>query len=120
MKKYLKRIGWGFLALLVLFIALGIFMSKEIDVSVSKEMEVPPQVVYNIVNDISTQTSWNPWLKNDETMELMFSDTLVGEGSSYSWISDQGTGSQTINKVVKNQSIEILPDQHIQGIFGNC
>ncbi|NNF36608.1 MAG: hypothetical protein HKN68_21075 [Saprospiraceae bacterium] len=105
--KTLKRIGWGLLALLVLFLALGIFMSKEIDVSVTREIEVPPQVVYNIANDLTTQTDWNPWLKSDESMELTFSEITVGEGASYSWTSDQGIGSQTIKSVIPNQQIDM-------------
>jgi effector-binding domain-containing protein len=105
--KYLKILGWILLLLLILFAALGTFMSKEIDVAVSREIKTPSQVVYNVVNDLTTQTNWNPWLKEDETMELTFSDITTGEGASYSWTSKEGTGSQTITSAIPHQSINM-------------
>jgi effector-binding domain-containing protein len=106
--KYLKRIGYGLIALLILFIGLGIFMSKDIDINVSREIEAPVPVVYHIVNDISNQTMWNPWLNSDESMTLTFSDNTIGEGASYSWISENsGTGSQTITASIPNQRIDM-------------
>ena len=120
--KYLKRIGWSLIALLILFIALGIFMSKEVNVTVNREMELPPQVLYNIAGDLNTQFDWNPWLESDESMELTLSDITKGKGASYSWTSNDGIGSQTILDLVPNQKIEfdvVFDDQEASPITMN-
>jgi len=106
--KYLKRIGYLLIAFLILFIVLGIFMPKNIDINVAREIDTPVPVVFNIVNDLSTQETWNPWLMTDEAMEMTFSDQKTGPGASYSWISEKsGTGSQTITNTIANQRIDM-------------
>ena len=106
--KYLKRLGYLAVALLILFVLLGIFMPKDIDLNVSRDIDTPIPVLYNIVNDISTQTAWNPWMQSDETMQVVFSEQTSGMGASYSWTSENsGNGSQTIVNSIPNQMVEM-------------
>jgi effector-binding domain-containing protein len=94
-------------ALLVLFLLLGIFMSKEVDVSITKKLDAPVSYLYNLVNNQKDGPQWNPWIEEDPKMELSFGEKTEGEGSSYSWKSEKmGNGSVTYIKSVLNKEIE--------------
>ena len=114
--KYIKRLGYLLAALLVLIVAAGIIMPKEIKVTVEKEMETPVSVAYNIANNFLTQEEWNPWMMGDETMQIEMGSLIEGKGASYSWTSENsGAGTQTITETSENEKITIDVDFDDQG-----
>lgn len=95
--KLLKRILIGLIILIVLLLILAFILPKKMEVSVTKSVDAPPHLVYNIINDLRTQPQWNPWAKNDATMVMEYGDKTKGTGANYKWTSENsGSGSQEI------------------------
>ena len=114
--KYIKRLGYLLAALLVLIVAAGIIMPKEMKVVVEREMDTPVSVNYNIANNFHSQEEWNPWMMGDETMQIEMGSITEGKGASYSWTSENsGTGTQTITETSENEKITIDVDFDDQG-----
>lgn len=95
--KLLKRILIGIAILLALLLLVAFLLPKELKVDVSEEIDAPSHVVYNIINDYTTQPDWNPWAQEDESMKITLGDRTEGKGATYTWKGDNsGSGSQEI------------------------
>lgn len=105
--KTLKKILIGLLVLLVLLVALGIYLPKDLQVSESKEMSVSPSYIYQLVNDHAVAHQWNPWVKGDTSMVLTMGEKTRGVGGTYSWSSEtMGQGTSTFVEMVPNQKVK--------------
>ncbi len=94
------------LALLVIFLVLGWFAPREVDISRERIIEVPAEKVFAAVNDLSSWKHWSPWQQRDSTLKVVLGEKTKGEGASYSWTSEHsGTGKYTIVQVKPKQSI---------------
>ncbi|MCB0645253.1 MAG: SRPBCC family protein [Saprospiraceae bacterium] len=97
--KVLKKIGIILGILLLVFIILGIFMPKDVQVNYSREMDAPANYLYNLTHDLKSANTWNPWLAEDPETVLTYGVKSAGEGASYSWQSKKlGNGHVTYTK----------------------
>lgn len=105
MKQFLKIVGYVLLGLLGLLIALGIILPKHIDVALSKDVNVEPQYIYNVLADPSMTTSYNAWTQQAEDMVVTTTQGR-GLGSGYSWTTAEGgTGRSEITEAIPSQRI---------------
>jgi len=104
--KTLKRIGIGLGVLLVLLLAAVIFMPTGMNVSVTQNLKAKPTTLFNIVNNLQNEKSWNPWQSQDTSMVTSFGKITSGLGAKYSWESkNMGSGNAEYIEVIKNKKI---------------
>lgn len=97
-----------FLILIVLIGGAIYFATKDgsFDVSESKTINAPAEVVYNNVKDYKSWPKWGPWMEEDKNMKIDYAEKTEGEGASYSWTSETvGNGSMKTVKVIPNKEI---------------
>ncbi len=95
--KAIKYAGIFLLAVLVIYLLLCVAGPKNLDVSESKEIEAPPLVVFNLVNDLKNGELWDYWTLNDTTMKITYNGIEEGVGATSSWTSENsGNGRQQI------------------------
>lgn len=107
--KALKIGGIGLVGLVLLFVAVGLFLPRKLDVSRSVVIEAPPERVFVQVNDVRRHEAWSPWKAADPTVVNTFppSGESVGEGAWYSWTSEHsGAGTMTITRSDPPHGIE--------------
>lgn len=106
--KFLKWTAITIGILLLLFLILGIIMPKEFQVENKTTIQTSAATVYNVLNDISLQDKWNPWLMEDKTMQVTYSENTIGKGAAYTYTSeDFGNGSQMITNSIQNQQVDL-------------
>lgn len=106
----LKKIIYYILTIIVLLLILAFFMSRDITASVSRESKIPANYLYNLANNMSAMKLWNPWVIEDTSLVLKYTDKNEGVGAGYSWDSKDGKGSVMTTKVVVNELIEVEMD----------
>ncbi len=114
--KILKRIGWFLLILLVVLLIASFLISKDAHIESSVEIDAPKNMVYNVVSDLKTHESWNPWKLNDETMVYQYPGTTSGKGAEYTWTSENsGNGSYKFTGAEDGNSLTSLVSFDGQG-----
>jgi hypothetical protein len=104
--KILKKIAIGFIALIVVFAAIGLLIPRVSSVERSLVIQAPAEVIFQQVNDLKRNEAWSPW--KDSTMKISYGPVTEGKGASYSWQSEQmGKGTQTIEESVPASLIKI-------------
>jgi effector-binding domain-containing protein len=99
--KVLKWILIVVLALLVLLIAIGYTMPREVVVTTSEEISLPPQKVFHFVAGFVDRTAWDPWIKADTATKCSFDIKQGYVGSKYSWTGPKiGNGMMEVDSVV--------------------
>jgi len=84
----MKIVKYIFLLLLLIIVAGAIYIAtleKTYDISRTKVIKAPVEVVYNTVNDYKNWPDWSPWIEQEPTAELLFADVTSGVGGSYAW-----------------------------------
>lgn len=106
--KWLKRILLSLLELVLLIIAISFFLPKHAHIERSAVVNAQPAVVYGILNNLKSYDKWMPWNQLDPNWKVKYSDTTIGKGANYSWVSeksDVGTGSLTIEDAKPNELV---------------
>lgn len=79
---------------------LGFIATRPADFQVTRTRTVaaPPDVVYGYVNDLRKWREWSPWEKRDPDLKREYSGTAAGTGASYHWMGNNqvGEGRMTI------------------------
>lgn len=104
----MKILKYIVLLLLVVIIGLAIYAAVQpnsYEITRSRVIQAPNELVYNDVSDYKNWTEWLPWLEEDPTMTFEYSDLTKGEGASYSWNGKDGKGSQTMTSAIPYSSI---------------
>ena len=87
----MKALKYIVLLILILTIVAAIYVAtldNKYEVSRTRIINAPIEVVYDNVNDYKNWPSWSPWLERDTLAELNYSDITFGKNASYSWKSD--------------------------------
>ena len=72
----------------------------------SIDIDAPPAVVFDFVNDLAKNEAWSPWKAADPSMVITVGTPSAGKDATYSWTSDSsGAGSLTV--------IESLGPKHV-------
>lgn len=103
--KILKYIGIGLLAIIVIFLVLGLFLPKDFKVERSTEINRPAAVVFEQVKSLQNQQKWSPWADYDPNMKVSYEGNAGEVGSSSHWEGnkDVGKGSQQITAVTASR-----------------
>lgn len=80
------------------------------DVKRTKLIKAPASTIFNNLNEFKNWQEWGPWMEEDSTIVITYSDKTNGIGGSYSWTSDEGAGNLTTVALEENKSL----DQKIQ------
>ncbi len=104
----MKILKYLFFLILIIIIGGAIYFGTKdgkYEISDSKIINAPAEVVFNKVNDLKSWETWGPWKKNDSTMVATYAEKTSGEGASYSWTGEMD-GAMTTTKVIPNKEIE--------------
>ncbi len=97
--KFVKWLIVAVAVLLGLFVLVTFFLPQDYYVERTTRINAPAPVVYSQVADLEAWQKWNPWSDLDPEMEITYGESKVGQGASYSWISEAaGNGSMTITE----------------------
>jgi len=106
----MKIIKYLFFLILIGLIAGSIYIATKdgnYQIEESTTINAPLPVVFNEVNNFKNWEEWGPWMDNTDDLILAYSDTISGEGASYSWKSEKmGDGSITTTKAIPDSTIE--------------
>lgn len=107
----LKLTALVLLALVVLVMGIGAFLSKDFRVERSIDINASPEVVFDQVSSLRNWSTWSPWLARDPSIENEFSGPEAGVGATVTWTSDKsGDGTQTITLSERPTRIEMKLD----------
>lgn len=107
----LKLTALVLLALVVLVMGIGAFLSKEFRVERSIEIQASPEVVFDEVSSLRKWDAWSPWIARDPSIQNEFSGPDVGVGATVTWTSEKsGDGKQTITLSERPTRIETQLD----------
>ena len=104
----MKILKYVLLFLFVLIIGLAIYAALQpssYEVSRSRVIEAPTELVYNNISDYKNWEAWGPWLEEDPSMTFEYGVQTKGEGASYTWNGKDGPGSQKMVSAIPYESI---------------
>ena len=112
----MKKLKYVFLLVLLIVVAGAIYIAtldNAYDVSRTKIIKAPVQVVYNNVNEYKNWPSWSPWIEQEPSATLTYGEKTSGEGGTYSWkgeILGEGNIVTTEDKELEylNQKIKFI------------
>lgn len=110
----MKLLKYIFLLLIIVLIGGCVFFATKegtYDITDSKIVNAPVEVVFKIVNDYRTWETWGSWKKEDPTMTFSYPKNTVGEGASYSW---DGAMSGSMKTTLVKPFKEIKQDLTLQ------
>lgn len=105
----MKILKYLFLLLLLSLVALTVFVATQkgvFSVERSKVINSSKATVYNYVNDFRNYEDFESWAVEDSTLQFTFPNKTVGNGGSFSWAGDEGTGNAITIKAKDGESIE--------------
>ena len=97
MKTFFKII----LGIVLLVLIIGVFLPTATHVERTAVIKGNPETVFKLINNLKDWEKWSPWHEIDPKMAIVYSDTVEGEGASYTWKSDHdnvGNGKMTITE----------------------
>jgi len=96
----------------------GLLLPGEIRVARSIDIEVPPDQVFPLVNDLEAFNRWSPWAAVDSDTKFELSGPESGVGARLRWSSDNpevGSGSQEIIRSQFPAQVVLRLDFGLQG-----
>ncbi|WP_186989932.1 SRPBCC family protein [Constantimarinum furrinae] len=106
----MKLLKYLFFLLLIILVGGAIYFGTKdgsFDISKTKMIEAPSEVIYNNVKDFKNWETWGPWMDDDPDLEINYAEKTEGEGASYSWKSEiVGDGSMKTLKVIPHKEID--------------
>ncbi|TYB79541.1 SRPBCC family protein [Bizionia myxarmorum] len=89
--------------LLILIIGASIYIAvqpNDFNVTRTRTVAAPAQVVYNRVIDFKNWESWSPWIDKDSETKIELVDSTSNLNGTYSWTNGESMGLiKTINRV---------------------
>jgi effector-binding domain-containing protein len=116
--KTLKRTFFVLIALVLIFVVVGLLLPRRRHVERSVFIDTPPSVVFSQVNGFEHFNDWSPWVAVMPNAEYSFEGPDFGVGSKMSWTVTEPkaeTGSQTIVTSTPYDRVEIELDFGGQG-----
>jgi effector-binding domain-containing protein len=116
--KALKWILIVVVLLIVLFVAVGYMLPREVVVTTSEKVNLPPQKVFHFIAGFVDRTAWDPWIKNDTAAETIFEIQDGYIGSKYKWDGPKvGRGTEEVDSVVIGSyilnKVSLMPESSI-------
>lgn len=112
----LRVIGIVLGVLFLLVVGAALLLPSEYDIERKIVIKSTPECPFDHVNDLEKNVVWSPWKATDPSMKIEVGDKSVGEGASYSWMSEKaGEGSYTIIESVPHRTIKSTVDLGVRG-----
>ncbi len=93
----IKKSLLALLGMALLLAAVGVFLPSRATLDRSISIMAPQATVFALLNDLSQQQKWSPWVKQDPNAQFSFSGPRRGVGATISWDGNViGQGTQTI------------------------
>lgn len=106
--KAVKIGGYALLALIGLFLLLGLIAPRHAFIKRSLVIDASPESVYAVLNDLSSFDAWSPWKERDSTIKTVLGNPSSGKGAYYTWTSENsGEGKMDILDTWPNDSIHM-------------
>ena len=106
MKKILKILGIILLLIVVYALIAMVAFGKNYHYEKSMVMNAPKEKVWKQISSMKAFNQWNPWMKLDPNMKIVYSGNEGQVGDKYCWDSkndDAGAGCQEIKELVTDQ-----------------
>lgn len=103
--KVLRYIAITIVALVVLFVGVGMTLPTTTQLERSIDIEASPGVVFSLVGSHGEFARWSPWAKKDPEMQRRFEGPEIGVGSTLHWESDHeevGSGTSVYTEYTPN------------------
>ena len=114
-KKILYVIGIA----IFIFIAVGLFLPRQVHVERSSLVQRPVSTVYVLLNGFRTWAQWSPWAARDPAIQVRFHGPESGVGAGMSWSGDPrlvGDGMQEVIEVTDNRLVRVRMEVSQQGL----
>jgi len=109
----LKKIIFGFIALLATLVVASFFVPDKFTVKRSISIDAPIGEVFEQVNDLRNWKNWNTFHSLDSDWNLQYQYRYVGEGAGYVWNGNPETvGSGSLEIVLSKPDEEVVASVH--------
>lgn len=98
-----SRIGLGLLVAIVLLLAGGMLLPREIQVTRSIDIAASPANVYTVLNSFHAFPEWSPWLQSPGSMQYRYSGPWSGPGAQLNWESDGGDAGSGSARITSSE-----------------
>jgi len=106
--KILRKLLFGLLGLVLLFLVVALFAPKYLEIVSETEINLPVNKVFYSQLNFIDRGKWDPWISKDTTTKTSITLSEDGVGSVYSWTSEKmGSGKMVVDSVVTNQHIAL-------------
>jgi uncharacterized protein YndB with AHSA1/START domain len=115
----LKKVGLGFVGLVVVLAGIGFALPRTVDVERSIVIAAQPEDVFPYLNSLKMFNQWSPWAGYDPDTVYVFSGPETGKGAKSEWSSDHpnvGSGSQEITESQPNTLVRTNLDFGAEGV----
>lgn len=118
----MKALKYILLLLLILIIGFSIYIAVQpnsFEVTRTRNIKAPQEVLYNKIIDFETWKDWSSWIEADPEMKLTFPEKHEGVGGSYSWEDKDGVGTMTTvaanphNSITQEMQIAEFPKSDV-------
>ncbi len=114
--KVLKKLLYGLLTLIVLFVLVSFVLPAPAPVERSTTIESSADIIFQQVNNLENWGKWSAWAAKDPSMKVVYGDKVEGEGGSYSWDGEKvGKGNL---KIVKSEPAKLVNTKVDFGFMG--
>ena len=114
----LKKVFYALVIAIVIFIAVGLFLPREVHVERTVSIQRPPATVFTVLNSYRSFAAWSPWADRDPAAVYEFSGPEAGPGARLSWRGDPrlvGSGWQEITESRPYSLVRMRVDFDQQG-----
>ena len=105
----MKAVKYILFLLLIFIIGFAIYIAVQpnsFEVTRSRTINAPQQVVYNEVIDLRNWEEWSAWKEMDPDMIIKYPEKTQGVGGSYTWEDEDGIGTMKTVTATPYKSIQ--------------
>ncbi len=109
----------GIAVLIVVLVAVGMLLPRQVTVARSIEIDAPAAAIFPYINSLKAMGDWSPWLERDPNVQVSFNEIEAGEGAKMQWQSEQrdvGSGQQEITESKLNEAVVTALDFGEMGV----
>ena len=106
--KILKGIGFTLIALIAIYIILGLVGPSHYKVERERLIDAPTHKVWAQISNFNNWNNWSPWKEKDPEMKNTVKGSAASVGHSNSWSGNpetSGEGSMTFSSVSENENL---------------
>ncbi|MEO6710713.1 MAG: SRPBCC family protein [Planctomycetota bacterium] len=94
----IKKVLLAFLALIVVLVLVGTFLSQHYECSRSVVIQAPPEKIFPLIGDLKAWPAWEPFSKDNPGMAITLAEKTTGVGARQSWSGPGDSGHLTFTE----------------------